>query len=98
MLLVLSSPCLTRIENVPNALFTFAISHLTLSADPDTNDPSEFEAPESVADVELLYRTPSPKVFICNTTLFVAPLKVVVVLPDTYVNAFNTDDSTFDPV
>ena len=44
---VLSSPLRTSNEKVPLALLTFPISHLILSDDPDTKDPSLFCDPAS---------------------------------------------------
>ena len=40
--LLLSSPLLIDRENVPAPASTFEISHLKLSDEPDTNEPSEF--------------------------------------------------------
>lgn len=59
---VLSSPLLINNENVPSALLTLAISHLKLSLDPDTNEPSEFSDPASPAPVELFKMLPLDKV------------------------------------
>ena len=59
---VLSSPLLINNENVPSALLTLATSHLKLSLEPDTNEPSEFSDPASVAPVELFNNAPLDKV------------------------------------
>ena len=63
---VLSSPLLINNENVPSLLLTFAISHLKLSLEPDTNEPSEFSDPASPAPVELFNNAPFDKVAIEN--------------------------------
>ena len=63
---VLSSPLLINNENVPSVLLTLAISHLKLSLEPDTNEPSEFSDPASPAPVELFNNAPLDKVAIEN--------------------------------
>ena len=61
--LSLSSPLLTESEKVPELVFTLLISHLRLSLDPETKDPSLFSSGVSGAEaVALLYTAPLPKV------------------------------------
>ena len=54
LLLCESSPLLIKSENVPLLLSLLVISHLTFSADPETNELSEFSGPGIAADVPLL--------------------------------------------
>ena len=62
--LLLSSPLLIDRENVPAPESTFVISHLMLSLEPETNDPSLLSAPASPAPVELFNNAPLPIVWI----------------------------------
>ena len=61
---MLSSPLLIESENVPAPESTFEISHLILSPEPETKDPSLFNEPASPAPVELFNKDPLPKVWI----------------------------------
>ena len=67
MLFVLSSPLLISRLNVPAVVLRPDISHLRLSLEPETNDPSEYSVPGSVDAVELLNLIPLPIVLRVNT-------------------------------
>ena len=61
LFLILSSPLLTDSVNVPLALLTFEISHLKLSLEPSTNEPSLFcDISSMLEEVALLYISPFP--------------------------------------
>ena len=75
---MLSLPCLTNKLNVPDPVFEFVTSHLTLSLEPDTNEPFEF------SDPELFINTPSDSVSRTNAsanTFEVPPANVPTKVP-----------------